>query len=112
MGASSSYRRLLYIWIALLCVGVLLQAGLAAFLIREINLRQEDDAAQLAQIQQAVTLLCDRGYLLADLILEAEDLVRSTPPLTAQERTFLRSYELHYNELLDEVSSTDSPCVS
>jgi len=112
MSPIRAYRRLLYLWVALLCVGILLQGFLAVYLVRETNQRQEENAAALPPIQDAVTLLCDRGYLISDLILQAEDLVRAAVPPSDQKRAFLRSFELHYNELLDEVTTPNSACVA
>ncbi len=110
MSPTRTYRRLLYVWVGLLCVGVLAQAALAVFLVQETNARQEDDAAQIAQNEATVEVLCDRAYLIADLIIATEDFVaQQQPPLEGAER-YLRTIDVHYRQLIDEVTDPKQPC--
>jgi len=104
------HRRLLYVWVGLLCLGVLLQAGLAVFLVHETNVRQQEDSKQIEQISDTVRQLCDRGYLIADVLLALQDFAMAQPPLAGR-AVFLQQIDLSYNEILDEITRPGAPCV-
>ena len=112
------HRNWLYIWVVLLCVGIVMQSVLAVYVLHEARLRQARDLAlvkhnqeELESQQQTIRLLCDRGYITGDLILAAIDIVKAQNPRPAGSAAFLRQYNLSYNQTIDEFTRPGSPCV-
>lgn len=90
------------------------------------NQRQADRTTRLAQantlqvfrLKQTTRVLCNRGYIIDGLVQAALFLViqqrqiekRSRPAVAAAETEFIHQFNLYHSQLLDELTSLDSPC--
>jgi hypothetical protein len=107
---STHRNRTTYIWIGLLCIGVLFQTVLFLYSIREGAVRRDQDRRQIQQNAETIRALCDRGYTIADMNSAAVDLVSKNNFKGKGE--FIRKYNLYYFQVLDELTRIDSQCVA
>jgi len=74
--------------------------------------------AEVAQIravqaheQAQLVLLCNRGYILDGLDQAAASLVRQTQPASPIRAAFLQQFASYHDQLVHQLTDTDSPCV-
>lgn len=83
---------------------------------------QHDDARRAERIakqtgvqntrqQTTIVMLCNRGYILDGLVQAAIVLV-AKPPNPPADREFVRMFSSYHEQLVDQLTAKDSPCVA
>lgn len=111
--------RLLCAWIVAfsIIVGVLMDEH------HDQAMKAEREAAQ-AQVQNArqqatIVQVCDRGYILLGLVeaaleqarVQLKDDLKTRPDVATADVQFIRLFESYHAEIVDQLTSKDSPCV-
>lgn len=65
--------------------------------------------ARVVENARTIRDLCDRGYILDDLVVAAIALVK-TPPNPPSDVAFVRLFEADHSAIVDSLTKEDSPC--